>query len=211
MLATIYRSLALVALAALLSACAAMPGERYVAPPAGMTYTSEYRDSGSYGAGRSDVSGLVVARDWNGTSVTGFQTAQNTLLMMPNGAFIGMVAPDGKMISSWEPYAVWEFPLQVGKSWTKQYKMKLHAQNREVPFETRQNVEAYEDVVVPAGTFKAFRVRTSDTLGNENVQWFAPEVGMFVKATLRRTDQSPQGAGVRESEMKTLSLKRASN
>jgi hypothetical protein len=197
-------------LAALLSGCAAMsPGDRYVPPPVGTTYTSEFRDTGSYGSSRSDVSGQVVAYDWNGATVTGFQAPQSTLIVLPSGAFVGLVGRDGKMMTSWDPPAVWEFPLEVGKGWTKQYKLKLHAQNSELSFETRQVVEAYEEVKVPAGTFKSFRVRTSDTLGNENVQWFAPELGMFVKTVLRRTDKAAQGAGTRETELKAVSSKRS--
>jgi len=175
MFATLHRALAPLSLAALLSACAAVaPGDHYVAPAAGMSFTSAYRDSGSFGTGKSEV-----------------------------------LAPDGKMAISWEPATVWDFPLTVGKSWTKQYKATFRAQNREVPFETKQVVEAYEDVVVPAGTFKAFRVRSSDTLGNENVHWFAPEVGIFVKTSLRRTDKNALGTGTRETELQTL--KRSSN
>ena len=210
MLTRINRPLALFLVAALLSGCAAMsPGERYVPPPAGSTYTSEFRDTGSYGNSRSDVSGQIVAHDWNGTMATGFQGAQSTLIVLPTGAFAAVVARDGKPMTSWDPPAVWEFPLQVGKAWTKQYKFKIHAQNSEMQFETRQVVEAYEEVKVPAGTFKAFRVRSSDTLGNENVQWLAPELGMFVKTVLRRTDKAPQGAGTRETELKAISLKRS--
>lgn len=43
-------------------------------------------------------------------------------------------------------------------------------------------VAAYENVVVPAGTFKAFKLTSSDTLGNENVTWFSPQLGLFIRA-----------------------------
>lgn len=70
-------------------------------------------------------------------------------------------------------------------------------------------VEAYEDVKLPAGTSKTFRVRTSDTLGNENVQWFAPELGLFVKTTMRRTDKHAQGVGTRDAELTAINVKKA--
>jgi hypothetical protein len=210
MLATLQRAIAPLSLAMLLSACAAVaPGDHYTAPPAGMSFTSAYTDSGSFGSGKSVVPSQVVARGWNGTPAVGFQNPQGTLIMLPQGTFVGLLGPDGKMAISWEPGTVWDFPLTVGKSWTKQYKAKFHAQNREVPFETKQVVEAYEEIVVPAGTFKTFRVRSSDTLGNENVHWFAPDVGIFVKTSLRRTDKNASGAGTRETELQTL--KRSSN
>jgi hypothetical protein len=210
MLAQLQRALAPLSVVVLLSACAAVtPGERYVPPPIGMTYTSQYSDSGSFGNGKSVVAGKVVASDWNGTPVIGFQGPQGALLMLPRGEFVAVTGPDGKPQITWDPPTVWDFPLVVGKSWSKQSKVKFHANNREVPFVATQAVEAYEDVMVPAGTFKAFRVRTSDTLGNENVQWFAPDVGMFVKTSMRRTDKNAQGAGTRETEMQ--SYKRPSN
>lgn len=194
-----------------LAACASTPRlERYVAMPAGSTYVTSNRDSGSYGNGPSEVSGQIVQRDWQGQTLIGFQSAQGTLLVLPTGGFVGLLAADGNPTVSWSPPLHWEFPIEVGKGWTKQYKVKFHAQNREVPFETKQVVEAYEDVKVPAGTFKTFRIRTSDTLGNENVQWFAPDIGLFVKANLRRTDRHAQGAGTRASELKAVNVKRSS-
>jgi hypothetical protein len=205
MLSRLQRALAPLSIAALLSACAAVPaGDHYVPPPIGMTYTSQYQDTGSFGNGKSDVPGQVAARDWNGTPVIAFQGAQGALLMLPKGEFVAVTGPDGKPQISWDPPTVWEFPLVVGKTWKKQYKVTFHAQNREVPFEATQAVEAYEDIVVPAGTFKAFRVRTSDTLGNENVQWFAPDLGMFVKTSMHRTDKNALGAGTRDTEMQTF-------
>ncbi|HSI53435.1 MAG: hypothetical protein ACAH21_08795 [Ramlibacter sp.] len=209
MLALRLRPLSLICVTALLSACAATsPGERYTPPPAGTTFLSTAQSTGSYGNGPSEIPGLIVQADWKGTRVTGFQTPQNTILVMDNGGFVAMLAPDGKPINTWDPPLVWEFPLEVGKTWTKKYTITMSAQNTQIPFEVRQTVEAYENLVLPAGTFKSYRVRTSDTLGNENVHWFSPEAGVFVKASLRRTDKSAQGAGTRESELKSTNLKR---
>jgi hypothetical protein len=205
MLARLQRAIAPISLAALLSACAAVsPGDHYVAPAIGTTYSSEYRDSGSFGSGKSDVPGQVKASEWKGAPVIAFQGAQGALLMLPKGEFVAVTGPDGNPQITWDPPTVWEFPLVVGKTWKKQYKITFVAQKREVPFEATQVVEAYEDIVVPAGTFKAFRVRTSDTLGNDNVQWFAPDVGMFVKTSMRRTDKNALGAGTRETELQTF-------
>jgi hypothetical protein len=62
--------------------------------------------------------------------------------------------------------------------------------------------------VVPAGTFKAFKVTSSDTLGNENVVWFSPELGLFLKQTLRRTEKHPAGAGTRETELVSQTIRK---
>ena len=54
---------------------------------------------------------------------------------------------------------------------------------------------------MPAGTFKAFRVRTIDDAGNDNVQWFSPDLGIFIKQSLKRTAKHAQGPGTREIEL----------
>jgi hypothetical protein len=95
----------------------------------------------------------------------------------------------------------WELPLEVGKKWTRKYSFTIHAANRTLAIEDAQVVEAYEDVSVPAGTFKAWRVRSTDNLGNENTQWYAPDLGVFVKQSLRRTAKNAAGAGTRDIEL----------
>lgn len=203
MTTTLHRPLALLSLAVLLSACAAVsPGAHYAAPAAGTSYVSERHDSGSYGNGTFDAPGKVVAREWNGQPVVGFENAQSTLLVSREGAYLGVTAPDGKTVMSWEP-APAHFPIGVGKSWTEHYKLKLHNPDRDVPFDTTGTVEAYEMVAVPAGRFMAFRMRSHDTLGNENVEWYAPELGMLVKTSQRRTDRNAAGAGTRETQIKS--------
>jgi predicted transcriptional regulator YdeE len=70
-----------------------------------------------------------------------------------------------------------------------------------VGYEYTQTVEAYEEVTVPAGTYMTFKVKTSNTLGDENVQWWNPDLGLFVKSKLTRTSKSAQGPGTRETEL----------
>jgi hypothetical protein len=69
-------------------------------------------------------------------------------------------------------------------------------------------VEAFEEVTVPAGTFKAFRVRASNNMGEQSVNWLSPELGLFVKGRTERTAEHPAGAGVREMELKTVDVRR---
>ncbi|NPC56134.1 hypothetical protein [Caenimonas soli] len=191
---------------ALVAGCASAPRvDRYVAPPVGATWITQQQDSGSYGNGRFDVPGRRAQRIWEGREMIAFEGPQTTLLAMPNGNWVTVLGRDGKPALSWDPPLSWDWPLEVGKSWTRQYKVKVHPQNQETAFEARQTVEAHEEVTVPAGTFKVFRVRTSDTLGNENLQWFSPEHGIFVKQALQRTDKHVQGPGRRDSELKTFS------
>jgi len=56
-------------------------------------------------------------------------------------------------------------------------------------------------VTVPAGTFKAFKISSSDTLGQEQTGWFIPDLGVWGKRSDRRTAKYPAGPGTREIEL----------
>lgn len=184
--------------------------ERYPPPQAGTTWTSMFRDTGSYGSGSSQVTGRFLPnRTWQGREVHAFEFGGLTTLMTQGDAnFIVQLKGDTPTLT-WDPPAGWVWPLEVGKTWTRKGKVTIHAAKRSVDYEYTQTVEAYEDVTVPAGTYKTFRVRTSNTLGDENVQWWSPDVGLFVKSRLTRTAKSSLGPGTREAEV--VSYTRASN
>ena len=96
----------------------------------------------------------------------------------------------------------WEFPLEVGKTW--QYTARADFDRtggaRNGPSNRTDvsiRVEAFEDVTVPAGTFRAFRTRKDYyalTPGDFAVRatrwsqlwWFAPAVKWVVKYTSTR-------------------------
>ena len=94
----------------------------------------------------------------------------------------------------------------VGKAWTKNYRLTVHAKNQTITFDTTWKVEAYEDVTVPAGTFKVFKITYSDTLGQENIYWFNAELGIWPKAILTRTAKHASGPGRRESELVSYTI-----
>ena len=196
----------LLAAALSVTGCASAPrAERYVAPVVGTTWTYQHQDSGSYGNGTSEAPGRFARRTWDGREVMVFEGPQSSIVAQADGSWIAFVGNDGKATVSWDPPTPWDWPLEAGKNWKRQYKLKFHAQNREAPVENSYVVEAYEEVTVPAGTFKTFRVRSSDTLGNNNVVWYSPELGLFAKQVLQRTEKHPQGPGRRESVLKAYS------
>lgn len=174
--------------------------ERYVAPPVGTNWVSERRDTGSYGSGTVRTQGKRGERMWQGTQVVTFEAPMGTIFAMPSGAWIGIFKGDTPLIT-WDPPANWDYPLEVGKTWTKSQRMTIHAAKRTMAYQQTQKVEAYENVTVPAGTYKTFKVSTSSTLGDENVVWFSPELGIFVKQSLRRTARHSAGPGTREIEL----------
>lgn len=198
------------ALALVSGGCAALmepKAERYVAPPVGATWVTARSDTGSYGSTSVQVTGKRGERMWQGKQVIAFETPELTTLALPNGGWVSQVRGDTPVVT-WDPPANWDWPLEVGKTWTKKYRLTIHATKQTIPYEVTQKVEAYEDVTVPAGTFKAFKVTSSDTLGNENVIWFSPELGIFVKTSLRRTATHSAGPGTRETQLVSHTIKK---
>lgn len=184
--------------------CASMAPtiERYPQPQAGATWTSAIRDTGSYGSGSSQPMGRFLPdRMWQGREVHAFEFSGITTLFTKGDAnFIIQLKGDTPVLT-WAPPVGWLWPLEVGKSWTRQTSITIHATKQTIPQVYTQKFEAYENVTVPAGTFKAFRVKTDNSTGDDNVQWWSPEIGLFVKSILKRTAKHAQGPGTREIEL----------
>jgi hypothetical protein len=191
-----------VGLGLLIGGCALLEpkAERYVPPPLGTAWVNARHDTGSYGSGSTQVPGSRGERMWQGHGVVTFETTGGTLVAEPDGSWLGIYNGD-KPVMTWDPPLNWEWPLEVGKSWTREQRMTIHAANRTIPYVLTQKVESFEDVAVPAGTFKTFKVSTVTSLGDENLVWFSPDLGIFVKQSLRRTAKNPQGPGTREFEL----------
>jgi hypothetical protein len=170
----------------------------YVAPPVGATWTTARRDTGSYGSGSAQVTTRRGERSWQGAPAITFEGVDVTTLAIPNGDWIGQFRGATPLVT-WDPPLGWDWPLVVGKSWTRDQRATIAGGKQTLSYRMTQKVEAYEQVTVPAGTFGAFRIVTTDTLGNENVNWFSPDLGFFVKSSLRRTGKHSQGAGTREA------------
>lgn len=187
--------------------CALMEptAERYVPPPTGTTWETARHDTGSYGSGSGRINGRRGERMWQGRMMLTFEAAgAPTILASPDGRWHGMYAGD-KPVITWDPSLSWDWPLEVGKSWTREQRATLGG-SRTIAYSLTQKVESLEDVSVPAGKFKAFKVSTVTSLGDENLVWFSPAHGIFVKQSLRRTAKHAQGSGTREIEL--LSYKR---
>jgi hypothetical protein len=88
-----------------------------------------------------------------------------------------------------EPFApFYSFPLEPGKTWDQKY--KVVRPDREYEYDGEATVEGWEDVTVPAGTFKALKIsslaafRRLDNRGRGKLTvttWYSPKVGSYVK------------------------------
>lgn len=115
----------------------------------------------------------------------------------------------GKVVQRFEPYfvnAVW--PLAVGKSWSSRHRYIDYERRR--TFDNARydgEVLAYEEVAVPAGTFKAFKVRLGDR-STTLTHWYSPELGFNIKSTLERLEGYYLGPGARETELVSYDLRK---
>ena len=85
---------------------------------------------------------------------------------------------DGKELESAEPcIRVFDWPLKVGKKWSNDYISRQYSEGFR-PSRSKRSVQiqTYEEVTVPAGTFKTIRIQAG-----EETFWYAPSIGWTVK------------------------------
>jgi hypothetical protein len=190
--------------AAVVSGCAAFgpQADGWVPVPAGATWEMAQRNTGSYG---KDVRLKITRGDttWNGAPAVTFANSLGaTVIAQPaDGNWIAVLGRDGKPMVSFDPPIGWQWPLKVGKTWTTQHRMTMHATGKSVDYDFSCNVEDFEKVTVGAGTFDAFRVRCKSNVGTDETYWSSPGLGPFVKTSLRRDAKYPSGPGTQESEL----------
>jgi hypothetical protein len=191
-----------VALTLVLSGCASVTPKtaNYVVPPLGSSWVVARSDSGSFGSTSSQVAVKRGEQMWQGEAVTTLATPGFTQLLKADGKLVAFLSGD-KPMASFDPAPGFAYPLEVGKTLTTNHSVTLYPSKKVVPMEVIQKVEAFEDVSVPAGTFKAFRISWIENNGNENTYWINPETGITVKSILTRTAKSPSGPGKRESQL----------
>jgi hypothetical protein len=88
---------------------------------------------------------------------------------------------------------IFKFPMQVGSSWDAKYEWKNPRQGAAHAIHDRKvRVVGWEEVVVPAGKFRALRIESEGSyqrtdMANsgtaKDIMWYAPEVKRFVKWT----------------------------
>lgn len=194
--------------ATMLVGCALLEpqAERYSPPPVGTTYERDIRATGSYGKSYRESSKYVGTRQVMGRPMHVHERSTGqTSLLDDGGGWVGQFKGDAPIFTFDPPQHV-GFPITVGKTVTRDVRMTLHGQNRVVPFKASWKVEAYEDVTVPAGTFKTFRVAYEDSLGTQGTWWNIPENGIFAKWSVRRSDKHPAGPGTQEAELVKVDL-----
>jgi hypothetical protein len=202
------RPLGLVLCAALVAGCAGGPprAERYIAPPVGSSWKVQISSSGSFG-NADKVEQQVSMRDVvvEGKPYHRFDAGSGANLMNDSVGVFMVLGPGDRPLMRYDPPLGYEFPLEVGKTWTQDIALTVGGTTK-VPMKAQWKVEAYEDVTVPAGTFKAWRVSFTDNFGFKQTTWSLPEtVGTYAKRVSERPATHPQGgAGTQVIELVTL-------
>jgi len=102
------------------------------------------------------------------------------------------------------PHTGWfKFPLQVGDRYKTAYESIIPAKNIKARNQREVTVVGWEEVVVPAGKFRALkivsegrfqRIETSSVSGlSRNVIWYVPAVKRWVKLTLENRPGGAEG------------------
>lgn len=189
------------------SGCAEAPRvDGPVIVEAGSTWTFERRDSGSFGKGTAQQTNTARGeQSWQGRRVRATELPQGTRLADPDkGDWLAMVKGDTTLLT-WEPSVGYDWPLTVGKSFPRDYRVVDHVTKRSFDIRSTTTVESFEEVSVPAGTFTAFKIRYTDSLGVESVSWYSPDAATWVKVRQTRDARFPAGPGTQEQDLLSYS------
>jgi hypothetical protein len=176
---------------------------------------------------KADVGFPVVGTKWIGRIVLqNGPTATLTYTVIEDGAYEGkpvhrvVVGNDtnlydiatsnavatlrfGKEATSTLPHdGTFSWPLYVNKSWTATFTFNNRVQGMTVgPLNVQYRVTAFEDVTVPAGTWKAFKIESETSNNAFSTIWYAPEIHLMVKRINETTVGHPSGRTKTEYEV----------
>jgi len=180
--------------------------ERYVPPAIGASWSYRITSTGSFGSGSADVPFRVSQTEWQGRRLLRFENPNGATLQDDRVGVVAVLDRSGRAVMSYEPALTYRWPLEVGSSWTQELVIRVTSGSgavQDLPMKTNWRVEAYEDVTVPAGTFKAWRVVMEDNFGFRQTTWSVPEtMGVFARRLSERGPNHPQGgAGTQLMEL----------
>ena len=152
----------------------------------------------------SDQTGRTWTTTWNVLEEGSYQgmpayrvSDQLNTLVYDKATRNWMATPrwDEELLAASPHNGFFDWPLQVGKWWISTYAYQDYQRGRRVPrVQTTWQVDAYEDVTVAAGTFKAFRLHGRAPATYWTI-WYAPELKLVVKELQERTARHFLGPG----------------
>ena len=96
------------------------------------------------------------------------------------------------------------WPLKVGRQWANVFTFERPQEGATWDIDTRVVVTGFEEVVVPAGMFKAFKIEIYNSRGGNlrHEYWYSPKVKWFVK----KITFSGRGSRQREERLKSYTI-----
>jgi hypothetical protein len=180
--------------------------DSFVAPPLGSTFTYSQSNTGSFGSETKQVPQKVTERTWEGKQMVAIVSPAGVILLDADGAIPAILGPNDAPILSFDPPMGYDYPLTVDKTWTKRCQITVGATKQAMPLDNTFRIEAYEELTVPAGKFKALKITNSNSAGEEFISWHIPELGQPAKRVLKRTAKFPRGPGTREEELVSYTI-----
>lgn len=167
----------------------------------------KYRDTLGDGS-QSIATSTARPVSHRGRDYYGVSDGASLTLRDPSDFNVVMRLQDDKEVMRMAPSAgTYSWPLWVGKAWTITYSYDDFERGRSWNRVDRTwRVTAYEDVTVPAGTFKAFKMESLPGAndGVTSVIWYSPEAKLPVKSIDERLSSNYLGARKTTSELMDL-------
>ena len=133
-----------------------------------------------------------------------FDAGGGASLMNDSVAMFMVLGPGDRPLMRYDPPLGYDFPLEVGKTWTQDITLTVGGTTK-VPMKANWTVEADEDVTVPAGTFKAWRVSFTDNFGLSRPPGRCPtRWAPMPSASTNARRRTARGAGTQVIELLTL-------
>lgn len=123
--------------------------------------------------------------DYEGRQAYAIVSPRTTSIMNPANYNTMFITRDGQSARKNTPdNGDFSWPLWVGKAWTSTYFYNDFKLGRVFQISATIKVAAYEDITVPAGTFKAFRLEYTPERNNASsgMYWYAPSIKLVVKS-----------------------------
>lgn len=139
--------------------------------------------SGSGGDGAYTYRYTVIGEGvFQGVAAYQLRTPRYTYWFTKDGLGFMARLKEGQVVRTITPPRNIHFPIKVGKSWVADVVWEDTARgSQKNEFTETFKIESYESVMVPAGTFKAFKVvRRTGAAFDEH--WYSPEVKYNVKS-----------------------------
>jgi hypothetical protein len=178
-------------------------------PPApGSTWVFRDRNSGSFGSETRERTVRALGEQaWQGRTYRAVADADVTSYFDLATGGVVVRARGSSPVESYDPPLAWQWPIFPGKSWMQSWRYTNHERGRTNDVNSWFKIERYEEVTVPAGTFKTFAISVDDGFFRATT-WWSPDLGIPVRVRQERYGNHFLGTGTSETDLLSHQIKR---